>query len=131
MGLFDFFKSEREIAKEEISKIPWSYLENVEQLDDVDTLSKSRDVLIFKHSTSCGISRMVLRQFEDDYSFDEKMLKPYLLDLRKNRGVSNEVASRYGVIHESPQILLIRNGGCVYDTSHGAITVDKIKERLV
>lgn len=130
MGFFDRFKSERDIAKEEINKIPWKYLETIADLDEIDTTSQTKFALIFKHSTTCGISRMILRDFENEYDFSEENFQPFFLDLRKNRDVSNTVAEKYNVIHESPQVLLIKNGKSVFDTSHGRISVEKIKEEM-
>mgnify|MGYP006195295995 CR=1 FL=1 len=76
MGLFDkMFKSERDIAKEEINKVPWNDLNDLETLDRIVEESKTQPVAILKHSTTCGISRMVLRQFEKDYDLKDENVK--------------------------------------------------------
>ena len=82
MGLFDMFKSQRDIAKEEIKEMNWIPFERMEQLDEIVEISNAVPVLIFKHSTTCGISRMVLRSFEKAYNYDKKQLEPYFLDLK-------------------------------------------------
>ncbi len=130
MGLFDKFKSPRDIAKEEIREMQWIALEREEQLEEIVEISAVTPVLIFKHSTSCGISRMALKQFEKEYDFDKKTLEPYFLDLKKYKSLSNLVASRFGVHHESPQVLLIKNGNAVYNESHGGINVGAVKDRI-
>lgn len=130
MGLFDKFKSPRDIAKEEIREIPWIALEREEQLEEITEISAVTPVLIFKHSTTCGISQMALKQFKIEYDLDKKQLEPYFLDLKQYKTLSNLVASRFGVNHESPQVLLIKNGNAVYNESHGGINVGAIKERL-
>ena len=127
MGFFDKFKSQRDIAKEEIKEVPWIALEREEQLDEIVDISANTPVLIFKHSTTCGISRMALRQFEKEYDFNKKEIAPYFLDLKKFRGVSNGVASKFSVTHESPQVLIIKNGKAVYSESHGGINADALK----
>lgn len=125
MGLFDkMFKSERDIAKEEINKVPWNDLNDLGILDQIVEESKTLPVAILKHSTTCGISRMVLRQFEKDYNLKDEKVKLYFLDLLKHREISNRIASRFNVPHESPQLLVIRDGKAVYDASHNEISVE-------
>lgn len=130
MGLFDKFKSQRDIVKEEIKSVQWIALEREEQVKEIAEISASTPVLIFKHSTTCGISRMALKQFEKEYDLDKKQIEPYFLDLKQYKSLSNLVASHFGVQHESPQVLLIKNGNAVYNESHGGINVGAVKERL-
>ena len=130
MGLFDMFKSQRDIAKEEIKEMNWIPLERMEQLDEIVEISNAVPVLIFKHSTTCGISRMVLRSFEKAYNYDKKQLEPYFLDLKAHRDISNAIATKFNVQHESPQLLLIKNGVVTYHTSHGAIEAENLLEKL-
>lgn len=129
MGLFDkFFKSETADVKP--SKVSWFVLTELEQLDELVETSKNIPVLIFKHSTRCGISNMVLRGFEAGYTFSEGKIKPYFLDLLRHRDISNEIASRFGVWHESPQLLVIKHGKVVYHASHSQISVEKLADIL-
>ncbi|MGB5941965.1 MAG: bacillithiol system redox-active protein YtxJ [Leeuwenhoekiella sp.] len=130
MGLFDMFKSSREVAKEEIWEVPWIRLENMGQLQTLTEESQAVPVVIFKHSTTCGISKMSLRGFEKGYSFEEKQVKPYFLDLKQYREISNAISERFQVMHESPQLLLIKNGTVVYHTSHGDISAEALSEHL-
>lgn len=129
MGFFDkIFKSEQDIAKEEIKKVPWHEIQEMSTLDEIVETSMKQPVAILKHSTSCGISRMVLRQFEQNYDLKEEKVKLYYLDLLKHRDISNKIASRFNVPHESPQLIVLKEGKVVYDASHGEIKPDKLKE---
>ena len=130
MGLFDKFKSQRDIVKEEIKSVPWIALEREGQVEEIAEISANTPVLIFKHSTTCGISRMALKQFEKEYDLGKKQIEPYFLDLKQYKTLSNLVASHFGVHHESPQVLMIKNGNAVYNESHGGISVGAVKERL-
>lgn len=129
MGFFNkIFKSEDDIAKEEIKKVPWNEITNIEMLDEISQGSHARPAVILKHSTSCGISRMVLRQFEKDYNLEPEKVDLYFLDLLRYREISNKIASKFNVPHESPQLIILRDGRVVYDASHGAISVDSLIE---
>lgn len=100
--------------------LPWLPLTRVDQLETIATKSEGKTQLIFKHSTRCGISRMVMSQFESAYNLDLNA-DLYYLDLLNYRDVSNEVGYKFQVMHQSPQLLIIRNGVAVAHDSHGAI----------
>jgi len=128
MGFFDAFKSTRDIAKEEIKEIPWHMITSMKDLDTIAEESKDKTIAIFKHSTRCGISRMVLKQFEKNYSIEEKDIKLYYLDLIENRDISSEIAARFQVSHESPQLLLIKGGKVVHHDSHHGIDAGHLEK---
>ena len=107
------------------SKLNWKQLSNLGQLNEITELSEEKAVVIFKHSTTCSISRMVLRNFENEYNQDNN-LEIYFLDLLKNRDISNEIANKFSVVHQSPQILVIKNGVSVYNASHENIHADDL-----
>lgn len=130
MGFFDKFKSQRDIVKEELKEMNWIQLEREQQLDEIVEVSNAVPVLIFKHSTTCGISKMALRSFERAYDYDKKEIAPYFLDLKAHRDISSAIAEKFNVQHESPQILLIKNGTAVYHTSHGAIDAESLRSKL-
>ena len=128
MGLFDkMFKNENESKKEEKKNISWIEIKQIEMLDEIVEDSKHQPVAILKHSTSCGISRMVLRQFESTYDIKEEDMKLYFLDLLSHRDISNKIASRFNVPHESPQLIVLSEGRVIYDASHSEISADKLK----
>jgi len=110
------------------SKIEWRQLTDLGQLNEIIDLSNEKAVLIFKHSTRCSISRFALKQFENEFDLEEK-ITPYFLDLLNHRDVSNEIANRFDVFHQSPQILLIKNGKAIFSTSHDDIDA-KFLERF-
>ncbi|MFD0778792.1 bacillithiol system redox-active protein YtxJ [Flavobacterium myungsuense] len=95
-------------------------MNNLGQLNEVVNTSTEKLVLIFKHSTRCSVSRMALKQFENEFDLSEKVVT-YYLDVLENRAISNEIASRFNVYHESPQILVIKDGKSVFDASHSDI----------
>lgn len=120
MGLFGNLFGSKEVKEEK--ELPWIPLNSIEQLSEIKERSKTRPQFIFKHSTTCGISRMVLGMFSKSYPFDKNVADLYFLDLHAYREVSNEVGIGFQVVHQSPQLLIIKNGEAVFHTSHGAIT---------
>lgn len=100
----------------------WKELNTLGQLDQIDVLSREKPVLIFKHSTRCSISRAALGRLEREWQAGDGGGAIYYLDLLAHRAVSDAVAERYGVEHESPQVLVIRDGKCVHNASHMGIT---------
>ncbi len=127
--LKNIFGSSEENKPQVKSNVKWVSLTHLDQLDVIVNQSWEAPVLIFKHSTRCIISRTVLKNFENDFNLEDK-ITPYFLDLLEFRSISNEIASRFNVVHQSPQILVIKNGVCVYDNSHDAIEVDAIRKLL-
>ena len=129
MGLFNSFftKSQQHPVK---GNVNWIHLTNIDQIKQTRSQSKSETVYIFKHSTRCVISKMVIKRFEN--MFDESMntIKVYYLDLLKYRDVSNEVGLAFKVIHQSPQLLIIKNEVSVFNTSHQDITSIKLQDYL-
>ncbi|WP_017497090.1 bacillithiol system redox-active protein YtxJ [Flavobacterium sp. WG21] len=111
------------------SNVNWTQLTDVAQLMEIEAISNEKPVVIFKHSTRCSISRMALKQFEREYAL-ENTVGAYFLDLIAYRDVSNEIASRFNVYHESPQLILIRNGKAVYDVSHSDIDAEALKSKI-
>ncbi len=106
----------------------WNRLDSKETLDKIIEESNEKPVVIFKHSTSCSISAMALNRLERSWNDSEMSeVKAYYLDLISYRDISNAVAEKFGVMHQSPQILLIKNGACVYDDSHMGISYQNLK----
>jgi len=128
MGLFnDVFGSGKKDINDSEEPILWIPLTHSDQLDQIEENSHLRPQIIFKHSTTCGISRMVLRMFEGNLNEFGSQMDFYFLDLHAYRSVSDKVAQRFQVIHQSPQILVIRNGVTVAHDSHGAINAIDLK----
>lgn len=105
----------------------WNTLENTAQLTDIEQLSMQKPVLIFKHSTTCSISSTSLNRLERVWKdADNDTVTPYLLNLLQYRSLSNEIAARYGIEHESPQAIVLHNGKAVYHASHWDIAYPDI-----
>ena len=105
----------------------WNKLTSEEQIDQVILESAAKPVLLFKHSTSCSISSMSLdRLLRNWKAEDSDKITPYYLDLLAYRSLSNLVAERFGIPHESPQVLLIQNGKVTYHESHYGISYTEI-----
>lgn len=112
----------------------WQHLTDINQISDiVTTSSKQPDeiqaVLIFKHSTRCSISSMALSRLENKWASNSK-IPTYYLDLIKYREISNTIAESFNVEHKSPQVLLIKNGKCIYNASHSSINVIDIMDAV-
>jgi bacillithiol system protein YtxJ len=105
----------------------WIALTEEAQLDSITEESKNQPVVIFKHSTRCNISDMIKTRLER--SEEPSHIKFYYLDLIRFRNISNKIAEVFHVHHESPQVLLIKDGDCVYDESHNGIYMEDIVEQ--
>ena len=105
----------------------WIPLLNEQQILDIKANSNHRPQVIFKHSTRCAVSSMAMSRLERHEPPDE--LDFYFLDIISNRQVSGKIAYDFKVRHESPQILLIKDGVCVYDESHSGIEMKEILEQ--
>ena len=111
--------------------INWTELKEEAQVDNIHEESKKHPVLIFKHSTRCSISRAALDRLERNWKPENVApLKTYYLDLLSHRNVSNQVAEYFGVEHESPQVLIVKDGKPMHVRSHLSIGFDEISQAL-
>lgn len=108
-------------------KVHWLYLEET-PLDEIVKISFEKPVVLFKHSTRCAISRMALKQLENEYNIPMDKMELYFLDLLEYRSISNEIAERFGVIHQSPQLIVIKDGKAVYNASHSDIAAEDLPQ---
>ena len=129
MSFFKNMFSGSENQNDAIKAMDWNNLTDLEELKNIITNSYEKPVAIFKHSTRCSVSRMALKQFENEFA-KEDSVDAYFLDLLEHRDISNEIASRFGVYHQSPQLLLIKEGKSVYDVSHSDIDAGELKGKL-
>lgn len=109
---------------------PWNRLTELSQLEAIHMESFQRVVLLYKHSTRCAISSVVLHRMERNEALGEADVSFYFLDLIRYRSLSNKIASDYSIRHESPQVLLLSKGKVLWVGSHGAITATNILEQL-
>ena len=111
-------------SKKKLLCMHWIHLTDEEQLKQIISNSQNRPQVIFKHSTRCSISSVALQRLKKaeqpaDIDF-------YFLDLIAYRQLSNRVSEFFKVDHQSPQILVIKDGACIYDESHLSISMNEI-----
>ena len=129
MGLFNKILGGK-VKEEKETNINWIPLNSLEQIKTIKELSKSETILVFKHSTRCGISSMVIKRFENLFDSSMNNIKVYYLDLLNFRAISDEVGYSFQVQHQSPQLLIIRNEVAVLNISHYDITTVNIQKYL-
>jgi bacillithiol system protein YtxJ len=129
MSIFSSLFGRSENQEEKTTKMNWIPMVDLGQLNEIISLSSEKPVLIFKHSTRCSVSRMVLKQFESEFDLEDQVT-PYFLDLLEHRDVSNAIAEQFKVVHQSPQLLLIKNGMSEYDASHSAIEMAELRMKI-
>ena len=122
MGFLKNIFGDKTSKEVEETYLSWTPLISLEEINTIKEISINQSILIFKHSTRCGISRMVIKQFESLFNEENKQLKVYYLDLLNFREVSSKLSEVFQVIHQSPQLLVIKNGISVYNESHYEIT---------
>jgi len=103
----------------------WIALESVDQLKEIDDLSQNQPVVLFKHSTRCSVSAMALSRLERGGEVLDGAAC-YFLDLLEHRDVSRAIADRYGIEHESPQVIVVRGGTAVWNASHYEISTASV-----
>ncbi|PHR24521.1 MAG: hypothetical protein COA38_16550 [Fluviicola sp.] len=117
-----WFSRDKEEKKQ--SGLPWERLTSVDQLKKVIEGSAEKPVLMFKHSTSCSISNMALNGFIRKWTGTQDEIDIYYLDLLSYRDVSNAIANETGVIHQSPQVIVLKNKKVVYTATHSSIDAE-------
>lgn len=128
MGILNnFFGSSKENKNKKVTLVNWIDLNSVDQLSEIEALSENETVAIFKHSTRCGISSMVIKSFVEKFDSSLKDFKVYYLDLLKYIQVSDEVGYKFQVIHQSPQLIIIKNKEVLTHASHYEITKIDLK----
>jgi bacillithiol system protein YtxJ len=106
----------------------WKTLESLSQLEEAVAQSYVSPHIIFKHSTRCIISKMVFSQLEENISAIPAQANLLFLDLLSHRDISNAIAMQLGVQHESPQVVVIKNGQAIFHESHHSIDATTIAE---
>ena len=111
----------------------WIPLTDDNQLETINKqsfLPGSKGVLVFKHSSRCSISSVALSRLERAFDVPATELPAYFLDILSNRNLSDKIAEVYGIPHQSPQLLIIKNGKCVYTASHFEISFADIQAAI-
>ncbi len=130
MGIFNKLIGGENRDKGTAKAVTWTLLETQTQLEELIRRSEDRTQLLFKNSTTCGISSIVRRSLESNLSGYEREADLSLLNVQYNRGLSDAIAETFGVRHETPQLLVIRDGRLVSHASHGGITAIDLQDYL-
>ncbi|NJN41053.1 MAG: bacillithiol system redox-active protein YtxJ [Flammeovirgaceae bacterium] len=111
--------------------LKWRSLTDIAQLEEIQRTSMTNPVMIFKHSTRCSISHTSLERLKRNGTVSESGEIPiFLLDLIRDREISNQISESYSVDHQSPQVLLIHEGEVVYHESHFGIRFESIRNEI-
>lgn len=121
-----FFSS----TKNNTPSFPWIELVSIDQLTSILKNSENKPVLLFKHSTRCSISSMALNRFENEWDKTNDSADLYYLDLLNYREISGEIESATNVVHQSPQVIVIKNNEVIYEASHNSISAKNIQSLL-
>ena len=109
----------------------WIKLNNNEALEKLVKESYNQPVVIYKHSTRCSISAMVLQRLERSWKDEDfEGIKTFFVDVIDHRAISNQIAKIFDVVHESPQLIIVSKGDSVYDASHSEIAYPELKKQL-
>ncbi|MDN6281062.1 MAG: bacillithiol system redox-active protein YtxJ [Psychroflexus sp.] len=124
MGLINKIFGKTEVQEPQQPSL-WKKLTSMDQIDVIKDLSKDKKVIIFKHSTRCGISGMVWRQFQSKVKEDEEILFFYV-DILASRDVSDALIHEFQVIHQSPQVIILKDEKVISHASHNSINALEI-----
>lgn len=118
MGLFSLNKN--------TSNLTWIPANDIKTIDEYILNSSQKPVLFFKHSSRCSISSMAQSRFEREWSVDEEKCSLVFIDIIAHRAVSNYLSECSGVVHQSPQVILMKGEKVVYTASHSGIDAKEI-----
>lgn len=104
----------------------WNDIKTKADLEYAILKSNEKKVIIFKHSTRCFISKTVLKNFEKEVEISDKKVEYFLLDLLSYRDLSEEITNRFGIEHQSPQMIVLENGKVIQNASHQSITLSLV-----
>jgi len=124
MAWNDFFKTTTSLPEH------WKTLNSTDELADAIALSEHQTVVLFKHSTRCPVSSMAKRELEGNFTLPKEKATFYYLDLIAHRDVSNAIAEKVGVHHESPQIIVLENGVATYSATHSGIQGKALEDAI-
>ena len=128
MGIFDkLFGNKTTTPIHNSTELEWFNLGSIEDLNAALEFSKEQTILLFKHSTRCSISSSALNKLKRNWKGEEVSIKPFYLDLINYRDVSSEIANKLKVEHQSPQMIIVKNGIAIFNSSHMDIDFNDVK----
>lgn len=108
----------------------WNVLESIPEVDEIFEQSKRRPQLLYKHSNRCGTCLFTKSEIENSSDDILKHSEMHFIDVISCRKVSDYIAEKLDIWHESPQAILLKNGKVVWHASHSAIKSTKILDKL-
>lgn len=100
-------------------------------LDELFLASMERPVVLVKHSERCGASRAKLQELREFAGRPESDAALFaLVEVRSTRDLSDEITARTGITHESPQVIVLRDGHVAWHASHRSISTDHLADAL-
>jgi bacillithiol system protein YtxJ len=109
-------------------KLDWTFLQTTTDIDAA--FASESPVLFFKHSHKCGLSTLILDDFEKDWDVNTKVCKIVMINVWHQRDLSNYISDALGITHHSPQVIIVQNNKVLYEKTHGKIKVSGIKRVL-
>lgn len=107
-------------SRKQENSLPWIKLQSIEEWNKIIEESNEKPILIFKHSTRCSISSMALNRFESEWKGNDE-INIFYLDLLSYREISNAIEKQTGIIHQSPQVIVLKENRVVYSATHSSI----------
>jgi bacillithiol system protein YtxJ len=107
-----------------MSKINWIEISSINEISKF----KNNYIVIFKHSTQCIVSKIVFLRFKSSYNDDLNILNFIYVDVIKMRNISNDIANKYDVYHESPQLILLKDDKVLHHSSHADIKFSNLND---
>lgn len=109
----------------------WTEIDSPEIITSIKNDTSGKLFLIFKHSTRCSISSMAKSRLERNWISEIPISQLFYLDIIRYRSISNQLAEEFSVVHESPQVIVMKNGEVIYTASHNSISPQTILNELV
>lgn len=128
MGIFDKLFGDTAKDSKSDKELEWLNLGSVEDLDAAIAHSFEQTVLLFKHSTRCSISSSALDRLTRKWNGEEVFVRTFYLDLLNHRDISSTIASKLNIEHQSPQMILVKDGVAIFNSSHMNIDFEDVKE---
>jgi bacillithiol system protein YtxJ len=129
MGIFDkIFGNKKVEVPEPQEKLEWFQIASVADLDAAIEYSQHQPILLFKHSTRCSISSSALDRLQRNWKGLEVNVKAFYLDLLSHRDISSDIAAKLQVEHQSPQMIIVKDGKAIFNASHMDISFDDVNQ---
>ena len=117
--------------------LTWSDMERaltpisgIDELERMLAESRTRPLLLFKHSYTCGVSAEALDEVYAHIEEQARGVRYAMVTVQTHRDVSNAIAERLGIRHETPQAILVRNGRAVWNASHFRVTASEVDRAI-